>query len=77
MPELTIAGVAGLFVGLAFVGFLFIFTGNGAQSVGQDLGVQQVSDFGNSLTGYGQLIIEILVVLAVMVVVAFVARGAA
>ena len=77
MPELTIVGVAGLFVGLAFIGFLFISAGNGAQSVGRDIGVQQVSDFGSSLTGYGQFIIGILVVLAIIIVVAFVARGLA
>jgi hypothetical protein len=74
MVEISVKGVAGIFLGLSLAAYLFITTGNGAQNTGRSLGVPQLTNFGSSLTGYGDIVLAVLIGLAVLVVMVFVLR---
>jgi ABC-type transport system involved in multi-copper enzyme maturation permease subunit len=70
--EISVKGVAGVFISLALLAFLFVSAGNSLTNFGSSLDLNSVSQSGNSLTGYGFDIIVVLVILAFIVVLAYV-----
>jgi hypothetical protein len=69
--KVVVVGVAGVFLALGVAAAFLLGFGHLASAVGQTLGSGPVSQAGNSLSGFGLDIIILLVILAVVIVFAF------
>jgi hypothetical protein len=67
--DLKVVGVgAGLAVGLAFIGWLFVTAGQSAKQFGGETGLGFLGQIGDILVGYGNLIIVVLVIGFIIIV---------
>ena len=69
--KIIVVGVAGIFLALGITGAVLVGFGHVTTAVGQSVGSGPISQAGDSLSGLGIEVIAILVLLAIVVVLAF------
>ena len=69
--KIIVVGVAGVFVALGVVAAAMLGLGHITTAVGQTVGIRQIAQAGNQLAGLGLDLVIVLVVLAAVIVAAF------
>lgn len=69
--KIVVAGVAGIFLALGVVGAVLIGIGHFTSAIGQEVNIGPVAQAGDAITGFGVDVVAFLVVLAIIVIIAF------
>jgi hypothetical protein len=66
---MNIVGIAGLFLALGFIGYLFVMSGSGVNNIAETFNQSSLKVTGNFLIGMGLNIIYVLIALAIIFVI--------